>query len=132
MRCCYEYWSRRRDRAVHCGHPAVQTPYGNLCPEHGQFVDDCHGTFTRSRRPHPADRSASAWLKAARKAYGIVGWGNGAFPLGKPIDAGADYICGRRVGKRSRAVEDFEVDEVLVQRVLNLERKVQDLVRRAS
>jgi hypothetical protein len=134
MRCVYEYWSNRRKRLVHCGKPAVMTDHGQLCAEHGQFVDDCHGLFSKSKRAHPADRSESAWLKAAKKAYGCRGgWSPGAFPLGKPEDAGADYICGRRVGgkKRQKAVND-EVDELLVRRVLDLSRQVQDLMRRVG
>jgi hypothetical protein len=52
-------------------------------------VKDCTvGPFTKSKRRAPVELPIGQQVKAMQKAYGFVSSFAGAFPLGKPVDAG--------------------------------------------
>lgn len=84
--CQYEVWNREAGKLEPCG------AYGAdkcLCPEHFAFHRDCTvGPFTKSKRRAPVELPIGQAVRAMQKAYGFVSSFSGAFPLGKPIDAG--------------------------------------------
>lgn len=84
MACQYEHFNRETGEMEECGSEVVYPE--NLCAFHLAFHKDATGTFSKSKKSHPADWN---WLTKARQAYGCkrINWGS-AFPLGIPVTAG--------------------------------------------
>ena len=76
--CHYQVWDRQTGALESCGADVTETG-ANLCAEHAAFVKDATGSFSKSRKPHPAGYD---WLAKARAAYGVVS------PNMRPSDAG--------------------------------------------
>ena len=66
--CKYQHWSKTKKALVPCGRKVMPGTW--LCPFHHAFVkDSTEGPFTKSKRPHPADRSAVQWVHLAWRAW---------------------------------------------------------------
>jgi hypothetical protein len=90
MGCKYEHWSRSKHAMVKCARKEDKKGSG-LCAFHREWVKDCTGAWSRRKGSHPANWD---WLKKAKASYGV----RTTWPLPMPSDAGANYICGRRIG----------------------------------
>jgi hypothetical protein len=87
--CRYEHWSRKKHALVKCGRKCEERE--TLCAFHLEWQKDCATVQTRGKGAHPADWN---WTRKARAAYGCIG---SAILRLLPSDAGANYICGRRI-----------------------------------